>query len=347
MSSRPRKTRNATIKDVAREAGVSYSTVSRVLNDYQHVKSEKREQVIDAMKRLGYVANPQARSLVSGRSQVLGLLVHDLGNAYTAEIIHGIEETLVANGYELMLYTTHRQKNKEAIFVNTLTYGLIDGLLLLLPLNPGGYLENLQDQRFPYVVIDHQGFDDSSPAVVATNWQGAYDATCYLIELGHRKIGFVAGTPEMSSAVERLDAYKVALTAHGIGFRPDLVQNGDFKQHPGYVAANALLDLADPPTAIFAANDLSAMGVCEAIRSRGLHIPEDMSVIGFDDIPEARLMHPPLTTVRQPLIDMGRLATRMLLEHIQNPNQPASRIVLPTELIIRSSCRQLGAAQQP
>lgn len=342
MSSRSGKTRNITIKDVAREAGVSYATVSRVLNNYQHVKPDKRAQVLDAMQRLGYVANPQARSLVSGRSQVLGLLVHDLGNAYTAEIIHGIDETLVASGYELMLYTTHRQKHKEAVFVNTLTYGLIDGLLLLLPLNPGSYLEKLRDQRFPYVVIDHQGFDDSSPTVVATNWQGAYDATRYLVELGHTRIGFIAGTPELSSAVERLEGYRAALAGHGIEFDPQLVQNGDFKQHPGFAAANALLDLKEPPTAIFAANDLSAMGVYEAIRGHNLRIPEDVSVIGFDDIPHTTVMHPPLTTVRQPLIEMGRLATRMLLERIENPDQPARRIVLPTELIIRSSCQPAG-----
>lgn len=333
-----KRSRQVTIVDVAREAGVSYSTVSRVMNGYPHVSAEKRESVLNAMTRLGYVVNQQARSLAGGRSHVIGLLVPDVGNGYIGEIMRGIDDELAAAQYDLMLYTTHRQKTKESIYVATLTRGMTDGLLLLLPLNPEAYLSALHEEQFPYVVIDHQGFDDFSPTVIATNWQGAYDATTYLIELGHRRIGFIAGTPALSSAIERLEGYKAALAAHGIAFQPALIANGDFAQSASYEAANVLLDLPQPPTAIFAASDMSAFGAMEAIRNRGLNIPQDISVIGFDDIPMSAHMHPALTTVRQPLAEMGRRATRMLFKLIDNPEEEVGRVMLDTELVIRDSC---------
>lgn len=332
------RSRGVTILDVAREAGVSPTTVSRVLNSRDHVRLDKRTRVLSAVTRLGYVVNQQARSLAGGRSQVIGLLVHEVGVAYTGEIVRGIEEELAAAQYELMLYTTHRRKTKESIYVATLTRGMTDGLLLLLPLNSQAYLETLRQERFPYVVIDYQGFDDFSPTVIARNWQAAFEATAYLIKLGHRRIGFIAGSPELSSAIQRLGGYRAALEAHGISYDPDLVAGGDFQQAGGYQAASQLLDLADRPTAIFAANDMSAFGAMDAVRNRGLIIPDDISILGFDDIPPAAAVRPALTTVRQPLTEMGRIATRMLLEYIGDPTLPTRRIELETELVIRESC---------
>ncbi len=346
----PRKnsrSHNVTIMDVAREAGVSPTTVSRVLNNQDHVRPDKRARVLTAMTRLGYVVNQQARSLAGGRShRQSGLLVHEVGVSYTGEIIRGIEEELVAAQYELMLYTTHRRKTKESTYVATLTRGMTDGLLLLLPLNPQAYLESLHQERFPYVLIDHQGTNEACPAVAATNRQGSYDATAYLIELGHRRIGFVTGEMRLGCAVDRLEGYKAALADHGIAFDPALVVEGHFQQPDGYAGANALLALPDPPTAIFASNDVSAFGVMDAVRDHGLRIPEDVSVIGFDDIPEAAHVHPGLTTVRQPLEQMGRLATRMLLRQIKDPEYTGERIELPTELVIRQSCQPPRAARE-
>ena len=344
MSTRNRRTTNVTIKDVAQEAGVSHSTVSRVLNNNPHVKPEKRKRVLDAMTRLGYVVNQQARSLAGGRSQVIGVLVHDLGTPYTAEVLYGIEEELATAQYDLMLYTTHRRKTRESIYVNTLTRGMTDGLLLLLPLNPGAYLETLRQQQFPYVVIDNQGFDDFSPTVFADNLYGATAAMRYLIELGHRRIGFIMGSTEIQSAIHRLEAYKAVLAEAGIAFDPALVVEGDFTQNGGYEATRDLLDLAEPPTAIFAGNDLSAFGAIELIRSRDLSIPGDISIIGFDDLPQAATTHPALTTVRQPLRQMGRIAAQMLLEYIQNPQQSPASVVLETQLVTRASCAPILAA---
>jgi LacI family transcriptional regulator len=334
-----KKSNHATIIDVAREVGVSYTTVSRVLNNKGNVKPETRERVLAAMTRLGYVVDQRARSLAGGRSQLIGLLVHDMGTSYIGEIIRGIDAELASAQYDLLLYTTHRRKVKESAYVITLTRGIADGLLLVLPRDPGAYLETLRQHRFPHVLIDHRGGDEEAPAVAAANWQGAYKATEYLIELGHRRIGFITGAMDQICARDRLEGYKAALAHQGITFDPELVREGDFFQPLGYAGASALLELPHPPTAFFASNDASAFGVMEAVREHGMRIPDDISVVGFDDIPQAAHVHPPLTTVRQPLEEMGRTATRMLLERISDPQCPSERVELPTELVLRQSCQ--------
>jgi LacI family transcriptional regulator len=339
MARDDRKFSSATIIDVAHEAGVSFSTVSRVVNNHKHVKPETRERVLNAMMRLGYVVNQQARSLAGGRSQVIGLLVPDVGNGYIGEIIRGVDEELAAAQYELMLYTTHRRRTKESVYVATVTRGLADGLLLVVPDDPGAYLDSLAQQNYPYVLVDHQGINEACPAIGATNWQGGYDATTYLIDLGHRRIGFITGNMRLGSAVDRLAAYRAALADHGVDFDPELVVEGDFQQPSGYQGANTLLALANRPTAIFAASDLMAFGAMEAVRNHNLRIPEDVSILGFDDIPQAAYVHPGLTTIRQPLEQMGRLATQMLLKKIEDPEFAGERIELPTSLVVRESCQ--------
>src|SRR5262245_50426287 len=184
---------DVTIVDVAREAGVSYATVSRVINNKGYINPETREKVLRAITKLGYVVNQQARSLAGGRSQVVGLLVPSLDTGYIGEIVRGIDEELSSESYDLMLYTAHRRKTRESTYVATLTQGMADGLLLVLPREPSAYLETLRRRGFPYVLIDHQGIDEVGPSVGATNWRGGYDATRYLIELGHRRVGFVTG----------------------------------------------------------------------------------------------------------------------------------------------------------
>ncbi|HEX5690133.1 MAG TPA: LacI family DNA-binding transcriptional regulator, partial [Roseiflexaceae bacterium] len=270
-------TDEVTIFDVAREAGVSYATVSRVINNKDHVKPAKREAVLEAMAKLGYVANKHARSLAGGRSRVIGLLVQGLESAYTGEILRGIDLELEAAQYDLMLYTTHRRRTKESAYVAAITRGLADGLLLILPRDPGAYLESLQRQRFPYVLIDHQGIGEGGAAVGSTNWQGGYDATRHLLELGHRRIGFVTGAMDLGCSVDRLAGYRAALAETRIPDDPTLIFNGDFLRPAGLEAGRSLLDLPEPPTAIFASNDEMAFGVIDAARDRGLRIPDDLS----------------------------------------------------------------------
>lgn len=334
------KDKQITIVDVAKEASVSLTTASRVINNAAHVRPEKRERVLRAMTRLGYTVNLQARSLRGGRSRMVGLVVRDVGTSYAGEIIRGIDLELAEAQYDLMLYTTHRRKTQESSYVAMLSRGLADGLLLILPRNPEAYLQALRQRRFPYVLIDHQGIDNRGPAVGATNWQGGFDAIQYLLELGHRRIGFITGSMDLGCSRDRLAGYQAALERYGVSQDPTLICTGDFFQTSGYTAANELLQLPDPPTAIFASNDVMAFGVMEAVRDHHLRIPEDISIVGFDDVPQATQVHPTLTTVRQPLEQMGRAAARLLLELVQDPERPPPRIELPTELVIRSTAQK-------
>lgn len=331
--------RNITIIDVAHEAGVSYSTVSRVLSDYEFVKESTRQRVIDAINRLGYVANLSARSLAGGRAQIIGVLAPGLDNSYIGEVVRGIDEELARANYDLMMYTTHRHVGKESMYVNAIANGFSDGLLLLVPMLPTAYLDALRERSFPYVLIDQ--FDDSgkSSAVDSTNWQGAYEATRYLIELGHRRIAFITGLMGLSSAAQRLAGFKAALADAGLPFLEELIVNGNFWQQLAHDEMKKCLETwRELPTAIFASNDLSAFGAMEAVREHGLHIPKDISILGFDDIPQASIVFPKLTTVRQPLVQMGRVSVKLLLEQIENPDNSPRRVTLPTQLVIRDSC---------
>ena len=327
-----------TILDVAAKAGVSYGTVSRVLNNNPNVNEKTRQRVLEVIDELGYEVNRQARGLVNGRSGLIGILVQDLGTSYIGEIMRGIDMELEMAKYDLSVYTTHRENAKEAGYVSNLTQGKVDGLLLILPRNPVDYMSVLRKRRFPFVLIDHQGIDNKGPSVGATNWQGAYTAVEYLINLGHKRIGFISGVLDLKCAQDRLEGYRSALKTHHLPYEDQLVVHGDFFQSSGVTAAKVLLELSNPPTAIFASNDVMAMGVMDFARHMGKRVPEDLSVIGFDDIPQASMVFPALTTVRQPLEQMGRVATQMLLEFLNNPEKEAHRIELPTQLITRDSC---------
>lgn len=338
-SGSPSKKRRVTIRDVARASGVSYATVSRVLTGYEFVKETTRNRVMEAAEQLGYVANLSARSLAGGRSRIIGLIVPNLDNGYVGAITQGIDRELARANYDLMLYTSHRQPGKESFYVGTLANGLTDGLLLVAPLVPATYLEALREQNFPYVLIDQADVSENSNVVEATNWQGAYEATRYLNQLGHTRIAFITGSLAVRSAVDRLRGYKAALADCNIPVTEALIIEGDYQQQTGYEVTKSLLQNVDPPpTAIFASNDLSAFGAMDAAREHGYRIPDDISIIGFDDVPQASFVYPKLTTVRQPLEQMGHVAVKMLLEHIEDQSNTPQRVALATQLVIRDSC---------
>jgi LacI family transcriptional regulator len=344
-SNPPKKRRGVTIMDVARASDVSYATVSRVLSGYEFVKESTYIRVMEVVERLGYVVNLPARSLAGGRSRIIGLLVPNLDNTYVGTIARGIDQELVRINYDLMLYTSHRHPSKESLYVSAIANGLTEGLLLVAPLVPTTYLDALREQNFPYVLVDQTDSTENSNVVEATNWQGAYDATRYLIQLGHNRITFITGATAVRSAIDRLGGYKAALADCNIPIKEELIIEGDYQQQTGYETTKLLLQTVNPlPTAIFASNDLSAFGATEAVRERGLRIPDDISIIGFDDIPQASLVYPKLTTVRQPLEQMGRVAVKLLLEQIEDRSHPPQRVTLSTELIIRDSC---GPYQTP
>jgi LacI family transcriptional regulator len=341
MNEDPRRSAPPTIIDVARESGVSYSTVSRVLNGYEFVKPTTRARVLQAAEKLGYVPNPQARSLAGGRSNLIGVLVPGIDNGYISELLRGIDEELAKSDYNLIVYTTRRQTGRESVYAATIMNGAADGLLLVAPMISANYISLLRDHQFPLVLIDQSDMTGKNSFVDATNWQGAYDATQYLIRLGHQRIGFIGGLQGTTSAADRLDGYLTALADHNLPQDSRLIVPGHYVERGGYDAALALLDIPDRPTAIFAANDLSAFGAMEAIQQRGLRIPEDISLVGFDNLPQASLVYPKLTTIHQPLEQMGQVAVKMLLEQIQNPELPPRHVTLATQLIVRDSCRPL------
>ena len=330
-------TPKVTIVEVAKRAQVSLGTVSRVINNDVHVAPETRERVSSVIQEMQYVANRQARGLKGMKTNVIGVLVPDLATSYIGEIMHGIDAELAHHQFELMLFTHHRIAVKEASYVANMVQGMVDGLLLVLPRNIADYTDTLTRQNFPFVVIDHQGSGDPCPSVGATNWQGGYNATEYLIKQGHKRIGFITGSMDLGCSQDRLKGYSSALRTHHIPEMPELVYEGDFNQPDGYAGASTLLELPTPPTAIFASNDVMAMGVMDAVRNRNLRIPDDISIVGFDDIPQSAMINPSLTTVQQPLEQMGRVATQMLLGILKNPKKDVGRIELPTELIVRSS----------
>lgn len=335
-----KKSHKVTIVDVANESGVSYSTVSRVLNGFEHVKDSTRQRVLATAERLGYVANLQARSLAGGKTNIIGILVPGLDNGYIGEIVRGADEELLRSGYNMVLYTTHRLEGKESTYVKSIYNRMCEGLILVVPITHSTYLDTLQQQKFPYVLVDQIDASGKSNIVDSTNWQGAYDATNHLITLGHRKIAHISGLIELGSSIDRRDGYLSALHDNNIAVNPDYIVAGDYYQSSGYEAMEQLLNLADRPTAIFSASDLMAFGAYEAIRQRGLSIPDDISIIGFDDIPQALIAYPKLTTVRQSLDQMGQVAVKVLLEQIENPERQSRRITLATQIQERESCRK-------
>ncbi len=339
----------ATIVDVAEAAGVSYATVSRVVNNKSNVAPETRDRVLAMMQEMGYQANLHARRLVGGRSNVVGMLVHGFSSQYLSEIFSGVQDVLSATDFDLMLYTTRRRTSDALRSVDMLSGGLAEGLLIVLPHHPERYVSSLRERGYPYILIDHKGASKDDVSVVAANWQGGYDAVQYLIQLGHRRIAIITGNMEMDSASDRLEGYRAALQQAGIPHDPNLVYLGDYSETSGLEGLLALLSLPNPPTAVFASNDMMALGALEAARMRNIAVPSQLSIVGFDDIPMASLSYPRLTTVRQPLAEMGRVATRMILRRLNwgerkgdGENAVASNlmmqsVVLPTELIVRGT----------
>lgn len=324
-----------TIFDVAREAGVSTATVSRVANGHANIRPETRQRVEKAMKKLGYVANAQARGLAGGKTNVIGLLVDGLESAYVTQIARGINRAATERGYDVLL-STMTLRPYQPLYVEQLFQGLVEGLVVLLASGFERYLDEVSKRGFPVVLIDHAP-TTLAPVVKTANKMGTRSAVEYLAELGHRRIGFITGFLDVNSAVERLEGYKATLDELEIPVAEELIQHGDFMLEGGIQGTKGLLDLEDPPTAIMCSSDLEAFGALQVARERGIRVPQDLSIVGFDDLPEAKYVTPPLTTVRQPMLDMGRMSAELLLDGIGGSSIPTSTVELPTQLVIRES----------
>lgn len=328
--------RPVTIVDVARHAGVSHSTVSRALNGHPHVKEATKARVKQVVDDLGYVANVQARGLAGGPSGAIGLVALEVSTSYVVEIIRGVDEELAATGLDLMVSTTRKRDARERDQVMRLSQGLCDGLIVLIPAAAELYIEELAARGYPIVLIDHAATPLASTATMA-NRSSADQAMAHLIGLGHKRIGHITGNMKTDAARKRLSGWRAMLQNHGLDHGDDLLVEGDFRRESGCSGAAVLLDRANPPTAILAASDFMAVGVLDELRSRGLRCPDDISVMGFDDVTEATVTVPQLTTIRQPMKALGRQAVRMLIGRMDDRETPASHIELATELVVRGS----------
>ena len=291
---------------------------------------------------MGYTASSPSRSAARNSTATIGILINNIGTEYISEIVDGISNILDVASYDITIFNPYRMQRTPDEYVLEVTQRPIDGLIIAAAniLRDTQYLDQLCQQRLPIVFVDQRVPNSSVPYVTATNWQGAFDAMRYLIQLGHRRIGHIAGPMEQSPSSERLAGYRDALTQNGIAYDETLVQYGDFTHPSGYACAQELLALNQPPTALFASNDPMAFGAMAAIHQSGRRIPDDLSVIGFDDIASCAHSQPPLTTVRQPLREMGRVGAQIILDMLRG--QPAlPRVVLRTSLNLRESCAPL------
>lgn len=332
--------RSITIRDVAQAAGVSVSTVSRVLNDKDDVAPETAEIVRRVIEDLGYVSSIAARSLRSRTTNVIGLIVPDLWHPFTSLVVRGVNQATLAHGYDLLAYASGRSDlnsptNWEQDLVAQLNGSVTDGIIVVTP-NASSYRT-----QFPVVAVDPRQESTDFPAVISTNHQGMLEAMAYLVSLGHRRIGFIGGRADLQSARRRLDGYYDGLAQAGIPLDPALLLHGDYTRSRGAICTHELLSLPQSPTAIMAANDETAFGVYDAARERGVLIPEQLSVIGFDNTLESASVYPPLTTVDQAIEQMGALATELVLRLIQGQPWEGRLHKVSTRLVIRQSCRAI------
>jgi len=340
-----RKNRSITIGDVATASGVSVSTVSRVLNNKDDVSTETCERVKSVIAKMGYTSSLAARSMRTLRKNVIGLIMPDAGEPFPIEVMKGVNSTIATSDYDLLIYTCgdgrkHFTADREKKFVSLLNNSITDGVIVVTP----------EATHFstsaPLVAVDPHYEINEYPSVISTNLEGAMEAMNYLLKLGHRRIGFISGRFDLQSANSRLRGYKDSLTRAGLPVDSELITQGDFTAESGLICARQLLTLLNPPTAIFAANDEMALGVYQAANDAGLSIPANLSVVGFDNIPEASQCEPGLTTVHQPIQEMGRIAVQMLLKLIEGEPLEENIIKTSTCLVIRDSCQPVESAGQ-
>ena len=328
----------ATIREIARAAGVSIATVSRVINGRPDVSPQTREVVLRVVREHGFSTNRNARALSGGRTGLVGVTLPILEAAYFAVIVSGTAEALYEHDMRIVLCPTLHQHEREVTLLDRLMHGTTDGAVLMLPEESNAELRALQETGYPFVVVDpRERLDQGIPAFSASNASGARAAVEHLLSLGHRRIGAILGPPDWMATTERLNGYRSALAAAGVLPAPDHVVESDFSIESGEAAAASLLDLPERPTAIFGFNDNVAIGVLRAAEARGLTVPDDLSVVGFDDSEQSGLVTPALTTVRQPLAEMGRMAVSLLMRLLDHQRVEAMNIELATRLVVRES----------
>lgn len=342
----------ATIRDIARKAGVSVATVSYVINGTKPVAAETAARVRRAMEELDYYPNAAAQTLRTRTTHVIGTVISDITNPFFATLVRGVEDCAREQGYSVLICNTGESLENEKLYLELLCRRRVDGLILAPTGKNDELIHRLIRRKLPIVFIDRVLPGLSAPSVLSRNEEGAYFATSHLIRHGHRRIGIILGLPHVSTTQERLLGYLRAHEEHGIPPDPSLVVHGNSRIFAAEEACKALLSLEDPPTAVFATNNLMAIGAMRYIRRRGLRCPRDISLVGFDDFEWAEAFDPPLTTVAQRPYEMGKLAAQTLLSLVKGEGELEARVVrVEVELKVRGSVappgRGIGRGDEP
>ena len=327
-----------TIQDIADHAQVSKSTVSRVLNKNSAVNEDKRTAVLAAMKTLGFEPNLAARSLAGGRSMTLGVLTQNIGSPFYDALAQGVIHGLAGSGYSPIFVDGQWQQSTEIESIRTLIGRRVDGLLLIGGDVPVEQLNQLRE-RLPTIVVAREVVGWENQCIHVDNVQAGYEATKHLIDFGHQRIALLRGIKEHPDAIQRFEGYAKALSEAGIEFDTDLIYQGDFSGQSGVMAVNSLISRGIYFTAIFAANDMVAFGARLALSRHGMRVPEDISLVGFDDQAESAFATPPLTTMKQPAVEMGTAAANALVKLIHDEHYELAS--LPVELQRRESVARL------
>ncbi len=333
--------KNVTIRDVADRAGVSHQTVSRVINNQPHVAEETRQNVLAIVEELGYIPNASARSLALNKTHILGLIVPDFNEPVYTDALIGAEMEAKRRGYFFMLGITKSDETKESEYFRLLTEQRVEGILFMYPGQEVEYdhyyLDFLINQQLPLVSIAYQSRQKCLTVVNIDNQYGGHLATRHLINKGHRHIGLITGLSLWQPARRRTEGYRQALEEAGIAFDSALIEGGDWKFNGGECAAQKLLERSPHVTAIFAQNDYMAIGAIRAIRACGRRVPEDVAVLGYDDVPVAAYYDPPLSTISQPMQEVGQTAAQLLIDLIGDPHAEPREILLKPTLVLRES----------
>jgi DNA-binding LacI/PurR family transcriptional regulator len=327
------------LQEVARRAKVSIATVSRVLNKSDKVVPETRAIVEQAMRECGYRPSRVARRLrmKDGRAHLVGLIIPDIQNPFYAEIARGVEDAAYAAEYALLLCNSDENPDKEKFYLDVMVAESVDGIVLPPFDETDSVVMDIIKTGLPVVCVDRSLSRVKTDLVEVDNYRGAHEAVSHLLDKGHTLIGLIEGRAHVSTSRERRRGYLDAMAERGVTVRKDLMLAGDFKQESGRVLAGEMLDLRKPPTALFVCNNLMTLGALAAIHQRKLRVPKDVAVVGFDDLPWAEALDPPLTVVRQPAYEVGRQAMELLLKRIMAPGRPPLSLRLLPELVTRRS----------
>ena len=329
--------KRSTMRDVAARAGVSNATVSHVINETRFVETATKERVREAIRHLGYRPNVAARSLTTQRTRIIGLIVSDVTNTFFAELMRGIEDVLIANGYSLMLCNTNEVLEREEYYIDILLRQGVDGIIAAAASQNWDALNEAAKLNIPIVMLDRTFEDAVSPYVGVDNRHSAFLGTSYLVERGYANIGILAGFQRLSTMRDRLAGYEDALTAANLPLRAEWRIDSPLSIEDGTRAMKALMNLPERPRAVFICNNLLSLGALMGMQELGLSCPDDVAIVGFDDHPWAQVSNPPLTVLRQPTYAIGETAAHKVLNALNDDESEIPSAVFNCQLIVRDS----------